>query len=212
MNQMAVSLVAKGRGLGNGTSPQPQGPWRCLVGARQGGHTIAGGRINADWEDARAPVQSATSTYQMAEFDPADLDVVELHDATVFAEIHLIEDLGLCPRGSGGPFTASGASGRDEKLSQSTPRAGSSRAAIQSGRQALCSTKLPCSCAARPGTSRSQKHASAWQRMAGDDRALTTLSAQRRSLSASGESCVEDLHAMLTDDQRFTGLTRRDAW
>lgn len=73
------------------------------------GHALAGGRINATWEDQRSPVVSAAQTYQMASLTPSDLDLVELHDATSFAEIHLVEDLGLCERGQGGPFVASGA-------------------------------------------------------------------------------------------------------
>lgn len=77
------------------------------------GHAIAGGRINASWEDDRSPVISAAKTYQMAGVKPADLDLVEVHDATSFAEVHLVEDLGLCGRGQGGPYTASGATQRD---------------------------------------------------------------------------------------------------
>jgi acetyl-CoA acetyltransferase len=77
------------------------------------GHGVAGGLREADWEDERAPVRAASRAYRMAELGPADIDVVELHDATSFAEIHLVEDLGFCPRGEGGPFTASGATARD---------------------------------------------------------------------------------------------------
>jgi len=72
------------------------------------GHAVAGGRFHASWEDERAPVLAAKRAYQMAKVQPKDIDVVELHDATSFAEIHLVEDLGLCARGQGGPFTASG--------------------------------------------------------------------------------------------------------
>lgn len=80
------------------------------------GHTIAGGRINAGWENDRSPVNSAAKTYQMAGVKPADLDLVEVHDATSFAEVHLIEDLGLCERGQGGPYTASGATQLDGEV------------------------------------------------------------------------------------------------
>ncbi len=77
------------------------------------GHAVAGGRMHATWEDDRAPVVAARRAYAMAELTPEDIDVVELHDATSFAEIHLVEDLGFCRRGEGGPFTASGATARD---------------------------------------------------------------------------------------------------
>jgi acetyl-CoA acetyltransferase len=76
------------------------------------GHAVAGGDPAAMWEDDRAPVRASRAAYEQAGVGPDDLDVVELHDATSFAELHLVEDLGLCPRGEGGPFTASGATGR----------------------------------------------------------------------------------------------------
>lgn len=79
-------------------------------------HAVAGGIFGAKWEDKRAPVLAAERAYAMAELGPEDIDVIELHDATSFAEIHLIEDLGLCARGCGGPFTASGATARDGKI------------------------------------------------------------------------------------------------
>jgi len=80
------------------------------------GHAAAGGRFRASWEDERAPVLAARRAYQMAELQPKDIDVVELHDATSFAEIHLVEDLGFCPRGQGGPFTASNATSRNGQV------------------------------------------------------------------------------------------------
>ncbi|MGA8144949.1 MAG: thiolase family protein [Candidatus Acidiferrales bacterium] len=79
-------------------------------------HAISGGRFNATWEDERAPVRAARRAYQAAKLEPDEVDVVELHDATSFAEIHLVEDLGLCPRGEGGPFTASGATARGGQI------------------------------------------------------------------------------------------------
>ena len=80
------------------------------------GHAIAGGLFESTWKDHRAPVRAAQRAYQMAGLLASDIDFVELHDATSFAEIHLIEDLGLCPRGQGGPFTASGATERDGEI------------------------------------------------------------------------------------------------
>ncbi|MCX7171847.1 MAG: thiolase family protein [Proteobacteria bacterium] len=77
---------------------------------------LAGGLYAGGWEAERAPVRAARKAYSMARIKPSDLDLVELHDASSFAEIHLIEDLGLCPRGQGGPFTASGATGRGGEI------------------------------------------------------------------------------------------------
>jgi acetyl-CoA acetyltransferase len=92
-------------------------PWEVRGRAvRVRAHAIAGGMFEASWKDDRAPVRAAQRAYNMGGLAASDIDVVELHDATSFAEIHLIEDLGLCPRGEGGPFTASGATQRDGKI------------------------------------------------------------------------------------------------
>lgn len=79
-------------------------------------HEIAGGQFDSSWEDDRAPVIAARRAYRAAGVTPEDIDIVELHDASSFAEIHLVEDLGLCKRGQGGPFTESGATTRGGKV------------------------------------------------------------------------------------------------
>jgi acetyl-CoA acetyltransferase len=73
------------------------------------GHALAGGTFDVTWDDLRAPVLAAAKAYEEARLTPTDVDLVELHDASSFAEVHLVEDLGFCQRGEGGPFTASGA-------------------------------------------------------------------------------------------------------
>ncbi|MGV0714949.1 thiolase family protein [Mycolicibacterium sp. XJ662] len=70
---------------------------------------VATGVFDVSWEDERAPVMASRRAYRTAGLTPQDIDLVELHDASSFAEIHLLEDLGLCERGKGGEFTASGA-------------------------------------------------------------------------------------------------------
>jgi|SRR5690625_1041983 len=52
---------------------------------------------------------AAKRAYQMANIQPKDIHVVEVHDATSSAEILQIENLGLCPQGQGGTFIESGA-------------------------------------------------------------------------------------------------------
>lgn len=74
---------------------------------------IAGGQFNSGWTSDRAPVVAARRAYSKAQLTPGDIGLVELHDASSFAEIHLVEDLGFCERGQGGPFTASGATRLD---------------------------------------------------------------------------------------------------
>ncbi|HYF27160.1 MAG TPA: thiolase family protein [Baekduia sp.] len=80
------------------------------------GHAVAGARRDARWDGERAPVRAIREVYAQTGLGPADVDLVELHDATSFAELHLVEDLGLCARGEGGPFTASGATARDGQV------------------------------------------------------------------------------------------------
>jgi acetyl-CoA acetyltransferase len=80
------------------------------------GHAVAAGKMETSWDEEHAVGRAARRAYEMAGLGPKDLDVVELHDATSFAEIQTLEDLGLCSRGQGGPFTASGATARDGEL------------------------------------------------------------------------------------------------
>jgi len=53
--------------------------------------------------------RAALQAYDQAGITGADVDVAEVHDATSFAEIQQIENLGLCASGQGGPFSESGA-------------------------------------------------------------------------------------------------------
>lgn len=84
------------------------------------GHALTGGLCDTDgettWEKPRSSVRAAAEAYAMAGLGPGDLGLVELHDAASFAELSLIEDLGLCARGEGGPFTVSGATARGAQI------------------------------------------------------------------------------------------------
>ncbi len=51
----------------------------------------------------------AREAYEEAGVGPADIDVIELHDASAFGEIMAYESLGLCGKGEGGPLVESGA-------------------------------------------------------------------------------------------------------
>lgn len=51
----------------------------------------------------------AADVYADAGIEPSEIDCVELHDATSPAELIYYEDLGLCGRGEGAAFLASGA-------------------------------------------------------------------------------------------------------
>jgi len=51
---------------------------------------------------------AAMAAYEAAGLGPEDMDVAEVHDATAFAEIQQIENLGFCGFGEGGPTTLAG--------------------------------------------------------------------------------------------------------
>lgn len=51
----------------------------------------------------------AREAYEEAGLGPADIDVIECHDASAPAEIMAYESLGLCEKGGGGPLVESGA-------------------------------------------------------------------------------------------------------
>jgi acetyl-CoA acetyltransferase len=53
--------------------------------------------------------RAARDAYEQAGLGPGDMDVAEVHDATAFAEIQQVENLGFCGFGEGGPLTESGA-------------------------------------------------------------------------------------------------------
>lgn len=93
---------------------QPDNVRRRAV--RVAGHSLAGANPDAGWEGDRAPVNAARTAYAMAGMTPDDVDLVELHDACAFAEIHLSEDLGFCERGQGGALVESGETWRGGRL------------------------------------------------------------------------------------------------
>jgi acetyl-CoA acetyltransferase len=59
---------------------------------------------------------AADKAYAQAGLTPADIDLVELHDATSFCELYQLEMLRFCPPGQGGPFVESGATALGGRL------------------------------------------------------------------------------------------------
>ena len=53
--------------------------------------------------------RAARDAYEIAGLGPDDMNVAEVHDATAFAELQQIENLGFCEFGAGGALTQSGA-------------------------------------------------------------------------------------------------------
>ncbi len=52
--------------------------------------------------------RTARKAYDMAGVGPEDINVAEIHDATVFGEIYQAEQLGFCPEGEGGVMAEQG--------------------------------------------------------------------------------------------------------
>jgi acetyl-CoA acetyltransferase len=55
-----------------------------------------------------AAVESSAAAYASARLGPSDVDVVQLYDAFTISTIVLLEDLGFCSKGEGGPFVSGG--------------------------------------------------------------------------------------------------------
>jgi acetyl-CoA acyltransferase len=60
--------------------------------------------------------RASRAAYEMAGLGPDDIDVVEVHDATAFGELHQTEQMGFCPIGEGGLFAESGATAIGGKI------------------------------------------------------------------------------------------------
>jgi acetyl-CoA acyltransferase len=68
-----------------------------------------GGRREADEVERHISLRAARKAYDIAGLGPADIDLVECHDATAFGEIQQSENLGFFAFGDGGPMAERGA-------------------------------------------------------------------------------------------------------
>ncbi|KJK23187.1 propanoyl-CoA acyltransferase [Burkholderiaceae bacterium 16] len=64
---------------------------------------------SVDMTEAEITARTAGIAYEQAGIGPADLDVLEVHDAFTISELLYYEALGLCPRGEAADLLASGA-------------------------------------------------------------------------------------------------------
>jgi acetyl-CoA acetyltransferase len=71
---------------------------------------------SGSWKKDDICKRAANAAYEMAGLKPEDIDIAEVHDATAYAELTHIENLGFCPVGQGGPFVESGATELDGKI------------------------------------------------------------------------------------------------
>ena len=67
----------------------------------------AGGRWRALAEES-VSARAARTALRVAGRSIGEMSLIELHDATAFAELHAYEDLGLCAKGAGGTLAESG--------------------------------------------------------------------------------------------------------
>jgi acetyl-CoA acetyltransferase len=64
---------------------------------------------NRDLDEEDIGFRAAKKAYECAGVEPKDIDLAELHDATVYGELHQSEAMGFCPLGEGGQWAESGA-------------------------------------------------------------------------------------------------------
>jgi acetyl-CoA acetyltransferase len=72
------------------------------------GHSL---RRSEDFGLVTGAVRSGATAFAMAGLSVRDVDVFELYDCYTFTVLVSLEDYGLCAKGEGGPFAASGALG-----------------------------------------------------------------------------------------------------
>jgi acetyl-CoA acetyltransferase len=60
--------------------------------------------------------RAASKAFEIAGVGPEDINVMEVHDATAFGEIAVMEALGFCPRGEGGVLAERGDTALDGKI------------------------------------------------------------------------------------------------
>lgn len=60
--------------------------------------------------------RAAKKAFEIAGIGPEDINIMEVHDATAFGEIAVMEALGFCPRGEGGLMAERGDTALDGKI------------------------------------------------------------------------------------------------
>ncbi|TWG98559.1 acetyl-CoA acetyltransferase [Nocardioides sp. J9] len=77
-------------------------------------------RRDEDFGIRSGAAQSGPRALEMAGLKIEDIDVFELYDCYTFTALLTMEDYGICPKGEGGPFAASGALGPDGTVKVNT--------------------------------------------------------------------------------------------
>jgi len=71
---------------------------------------------SGSWKTDTISQRASTAAFDVAGITAKDVNVAEVHDATAYAELNVIERLGFCPIGEGGPFVESGATEIDGEV------------------------------------------------------------------------------------------------
>ncbi|MEY2570495.1 MAG: hypothetical protein QOE63_845 [Acidimicrobiaceae bacterium] len=78
-------------------------------------YVLAGAGAQSHWNISQMPVFTETAgariaadLFARAGVSPADIDTVQLYDSFTITVLLLLEDLGFCPKGEGGPWVAEG--------------------------------------------------------------------------------------------------------
>ena len=71
---------------------------------------------SGSWRSNTICKRATAAAFEMSSLKPEDINVAEVHDATAFGELHIMEQIGFCPVGEGGPFVESGATELDGKI------------------------------------------------------------------------------------------------
>ena len=70
--------------------------------------SLMGSGMDKGFEDEDISRRVSKKAYEIAGIGPKDIDLLEVHDATAFGELHVLEELGICKTGEGGPFAEAG--------------------------------------------------------------------------------------------------------
>jgi len=71
---------------------------------------------SGSWKSDDICKRASIAAFEMSGLKPEDINVAEVHDATAFGELHIMEQIGFCPVGEGGPFVESGSTELNGKI------------------------------------------------------------------------------------------------
>jgi acetyl-CoA acetyltransferase len=94
-------------------------------------HVLGASSSQTHWVISQMPdftrtsaTQCGTEAFTEARLGPADIDTAQIYDSFTITTLLLLEDLGFCEKGAGGPFAASGAIGPGGSLPVNTDGGG----------------------------------------------------------------------------------------